>query len=344
MWAPPGVGLPPGIWLGAQSATRASEGTARKESPVSASAKREYWIDRMVAAANLDRLDRLGQQARREKNRVKRAARRRAARQRVQQQQKKLLLQQLDELQQPKQTPQTSRAVLHVGDAVEAFMGATGPYSAVVDEVHDGGAEYTLDWTDGDPNGRRQSAINITARTKEEHRPQTLNRLPARREAARLLAAGPPQRYRVICRQDPHDSSYVPTAAPATPAVLPAPPAPAVNTIGSERRYDSFQHTLDGVRGENDVMIEEEDALRAVELRSSENFTRVEMKAYLAQMEHENKVMLASQNLLCMKRKLLGAQPRMECAVPLHPICNNGGTSPFRNDKFFYPFTYLFQH
>jgi hypothetical protein len=295
MWAPPGVGLPPGIWLGAQSATRASEGTARKESPVSASAKREYWIDRMVAAANLDRLDRLGQQARREKNRVKRAARRRAARQRVQQQQKKLLLQQLDELQQPKQTPQTSRAVLHVGDAVEAFMGATGPYSAVVAEVHDGGAEYTLDWTDGDPNGRRQSAINITARTKEE--------LPARREAARPLAAGPPQRYRVICRQDPHDSSYVPAAAPAAPAVLPAPPAPVVNTIGSERRYDSFQHTLDGVRGENDVMIEEEDALRAVELRSSENFTRVEMKAYLAQMEHENKVMLA-RTRLCSRLKI----------------------------------------
>ena len=295
MWAPPGVGLPPGIWLGAQSATRASEGTARKEAPVSASAKREYWIDRMVAAANLDRLDRLGQQARREKNRVKRAARRRAARQRVQQQQKKLLLQQLDELQQPKQTPQTSRAVLHVGDAVEAFMGATGPYSAVVAEVHDGGAEYTLDWTDGDPNGRRQSAINITARTKEE--------LPARREAARPLAAGPPQRYRVICRQDPHDSSYVPAAAPAAPVVLPAPPAPAVNTIGSERRYDSFQHTLDGVRGENDVMIEEEDALRAVELRSSENFTRVEMKAYLAQMEHENKVMLA-RTRLCSRLKI----------------------------------------
>jgi hypothetical protein len=152
--------------------------------------------------------------------------------------------------------PSTSRAVLHVGDAVQAFMGATGPYNAVVAEVHDGGGEYTLDWTDGDPNGRRQSAINITARSdcfntrksnahvrpagvkaamgrsmkrqrepsgggssggasaeaprspwrraalagmhegpkrvKEEHRPQTLNRLPARREAARPLAAGPP--------------------------------------------------------------------------------------------------------------------------------------------------------
>ena len=79
------------------------------------------------------------------------------------------------------------------------------------------------------------------------------------------------------------------------------------------------------MRGENDVMIEEEDALRAVELRSSENFTRVEMKAYLAQMEHENKVMLASQNLLYMKRdrmllhrgrtRFLGSTPHPPCDV-----------------------------
>jgi len=44
------------------------------------------------------------------------------------------------------------------------LMGATGPYNAVVAEVHDGGSEYTLNWEDDDPNGRRQPAVNITAR------------------------------------------------------------------------------------------------------------------------------------------------------------------------------------
>ena len=50
------------------------------------------------------------------------------------------------------------RPVLKVGDAVQAFMGATGPYNAIVAEVHDGGAEYTLDWEDDDPNARRPAA------------------------------------------------------------------------------------------------------------------------------------------------------------------------------------------
>ena len=51
----------------------------------------------------------------------------------------------------------------YVGDHVKAFMGKTGPYLAVVKEVHGGPSdrEYTLDWDDGDPEGRRQPAANV---------------------------------------------------------------------------------------------------------------------------------------------------------------------------------------
>ena len=51
-----------------------------------------------------------------------------------------------------------------VGDHVQAFMGKTGPYATVVTGVYGSSPsdrEYTLDWEDGDPNGRRQPTTNV---------------------------------------------------------------------------------------------------------------------------------------------------------------------------------------
>ena len=56
-----------------------------------------------------------------------------------------------------------------VGDRVQAFMGEGGPYNATVAAVHGEGTddmEYTVDWDDGDPNGRRQPAVNVSARCR----------------------------------------------------------------------------------------------------------------------------------------------------------------------------------
>jgi hypothetical protein len=90
-----GVSLPSSSTAASVSSTPPRQRTAAKQQP---STVKQMAAEEVVS-------DSAARQARREKNRVKRAARRRAARQRVQQQ-KKLLLQQLEELQQPKQTPQ----------------------------------------------------------------------------------------------------------------------------------------------------------------------------------------------------------------------------------------------
>jgi hypothetical protein len=53
---------------------------------------------------------------------------------------------------------------------VQAFMGEAGPYNATIAAVHGEGTddmEYTVDWDDGDPNGRRQPAVNVSARCKD---------------------------------------------------------------------------------------------------------------------------------------------------------------------------------
>ena len=55
------------------------------------------------------------------------------------------------------------RAPFKVGDAVQAFNGAAGPYPATVREVEQDGSFYLLDWADNDPNKRRQPAENVLA-------------------------------------------------------------------------------------------------------------------------------------------------------------------------------------
>ena len=55
------------------------------------------------------------------------------------------------------------RAPFKVGDAVQAYNGAAGPYAATVQEVEQDGAYYVLDWADRDPNKRRQPAENVLA-------------------------------------------------------------------------------------------------------------------------------------------------------------------------------------
>ena len=55
------------------------------------------------------------------------------------------------------------RAPFKVGDAVQAFSGAAGPYPATVREVEQDGAYYVVDWADKDPNKRRQPAKNVLA-------------------------------------------------------------------------------------------------------------------------------------------------------------------------------------
>ena len=61
-------------------------------------------------------------------------------------------------------------ALWQVGDRVQAFMGEGGPYNATIAAVHGENTddtEYTVDWDDGDPNGRRQPAVNVSARCKQ---------------------------------------------------------------------------------------------------------------------------------------------------------------------------------
>jgi DNA replication licensing factor MCM3 len=69
-------------------------------------------------------------------------------------------------------------------------------------------------------------------------------------------------------------------------------PGGGSNSAASERRYQTFQNTLAGARGEEmDPSMSEEDALRAVGAGSTENFTQDEMQAYLARMVDENMLM-----------------------------------------------------
>ena len=69
-------------------------------------------------------------------------------------------------------------------------------------------------------------------------------------------------------------------------------PQGGMPAIASERRYQIFQNTLAGARGEEmDPSMSEEDALRAVGAGSAENFTADEMQAYLSRMVEENMLM-----------------------------------------------------
>ena len=69
-------------------------------------------------------------------------------------------------------------------------------------------------------------------------------------------------------------------------------PEGGMGEFASERRYQIFQNTLAGARGEEmDPSMSEEDALRAVGAGSAENFTADEMQAYLARMVEENMLM-----------------------------------------------------
>ncbi len=71
-----------------------------------------------------------------------------------------------------------------------------------------------------------------------------------------------------------------------------AAPEGGMPAIASERRYQMFQNTLAGARGEEmDPSMSEEDALRAVGAGSAESFTADEMQAYLARMVEENMLM-----------------------------------------------------
>ena len=114
----------------------------------------------------------------------------------------------------------------HVGDNVQAFMGKTGPYMAVVREVHGSGPsdrEYTLDWEDCDPNGRRQPATNVipaadSTKGRKPSQPTKFVRLsPARRaeEAASLAAAAK-------ARASPAASGKTASAKPTISAAAPA--------------------------------------------------------------------------------------------------------------------------
>ena len=58
--------------------------------------------------------------------------------------------------------PRVQTIHVKVGDAVQAFSGAAGPYPATVREVEQDGAFYVVDWADKDPNKRRQP-MNFTA-------------------------------------------------------------------------------------------------------------------------------------------------------------------------------------
>ena len=61
--------------------------------------------------------------------------------------------------------------VFEVGAAVDGKYPNRNYYPATVAEVHSGGAEYTLDWKDGDAKHKRQPSANVRRGvTEEEHR------------------------------------------------------------------------------------------------------------------------------------------------------------------------------
>eukprot|EP01048_Picozoa_sp_COSAG05_P026987 COSAG05_NODE_7650_length_784_cov_1.115328_2_plen_64_part_01 len=50
-----------------------------------------------------------------------------------------------------------------IGDRVSALYDGTNRYNAIIAEVHSDGAEYTLDWEDGDTLNRQQLAGALAA-------------------------------------------------------------------------------------------------------------------------------------------------------------------------------------
>ena len=96
-----------------------------------------------------------------------------------------------------------------VGDRVSALYDGTNWYSAVIAEVHSDGAEYTLDWEDGDTLNRRQPAVNVAAREGEGEAPQQQITTASQSD----LPAAAPARVPAEATQQPKPERLFPTSA-----------------------------------------------------------------------------------------------------------------------------------